>query len=47
MTQAFPSFPPVGSSYHEVSGVLTFFVALYAAYLGVRFLATNLNTAKP
>jgi len=47
MAQAFPFFPPVGSTFHEVTGVLTFIVALSAAYLGVRFLARNLTTAKP
>lgn len=46
MTKSFPFFPPVGSTFHEVTGVLTFVVALYAAYLGYRFLVTSLNTAK-
>jgi hypothetical protein len=46
MRQSFPFFPPVGSTFHEVTGVLAFVVALYAAYLGYRFLTTSLNTAK-
>jgi hypothetical protein len=46
MAHAYPYFPPVGSIFHEVTGVLTFFVALYAAYLGFRFLASNLNKAR-
>ncbi len=47
MTTSFPFFPPVGSTFHEVTGVLTFVVALYAASLGYRFLVTSLNRAKP
>ena len=47
MTKSFPFFPPVGSTFHEVTGVLTFVIALYAAFLGYRFLVTSLNTAKP
>jgi hypothetical protein len=47
MTTSFPFFPPVGSTFHEVTGVLTFVVALYAAYLGYRFLIPLLSTAKP
>jgi len=47
MTTSFPFFPPVGSTFHEVTGVLTFVIALYAAYLGYRFLVPLLSTAKP
>ena len=47
MRTSFPFFPPVGSTFHEVTGVLTFVVALYAAYLGYRFLVPLLSTAKP
>jgi len=43
----FPFFPPVGSAFHEVTGVLTFVAALYAAYQGYRFLAPLLRTARP
>jgi len=47
MRTAFPFFPPVGSTFHEVTGVLTFVVALYAAYVGYRFLVPLLGTARP
>src|SRR5258708_4121140 len=47
MAPSFPFFPPVGSIFHEATGVLTFVVALYAAYLGYRFLVPLLSTAKP
>jgi hypothetical protein len=45
MANAYPYFPPVGSIFHEVTGALTFIVALYAAYFGFRFFASNLNKA--
>ena len=47
ITTSFPFFPPVGSTFHEVTGVLTFVVALNAAYLGYRFLVPPLSMAKP
>ena len=43
----FPFFPPVGSAFHEVTGVLTFVVTLYATYQGYRFLVPLLRTTKP
>jgi hypothetical protein len=43
----FPFFPPVGSPFHEVTGVLTFVVTLYAVYRGYTFLAPLLSTASP
>jgi hypothetical protein len=47
MATSFPFFPPVVSIFHEVTGVLTFLVTLYAAYQGYRFLIPLLSTAKP
>jgi hypothetical protein len=47
MATSFPFFPPFVSIFHEVTGVLTFLVTLYAAYLGYRFLVPLLSTAKP
>jgi hypothetical protein len=31
-------FPPVGSVFHEVTGVLTFVAAIFAAYFGYQFI---------
>jgi hypothetical protein len=32
-------FPPVGSAFHEITGVLTFIAAIVAAYVGWQFMA--------
>jgi hypothetical protein len=36
-------FPPVGSAFHEITGVLTFVAALFAAYFGYQFMANTRN----
>ena len=36
-------FPSVGSTFHEVTGVLTFVATLFAAYFSYRFMANTRN----
>jgi hypothetical protein len=36
-------FPPVGSAFHEISGVLAFVTTVFAAYFGYQFMANTRN----
>jgi len=36
-------FPPVGSAFHEITGVLAFVATVFAAYYGYQFMANTRN----
>ena len=36
-------FPPVGSAFHEITGVLAFVATVFAAYFGYQFTVNSRN----
>jgi hypothetical protein len=43
MAKSFPFFPPVGSTFHEVTGILAFVATVFAIYFNYKFIASSRN----
>ncbi|SEC04543.1 hypothetical protein [Paenibacillus sp. GP183] len=46
MAESYSFFPPIGSTFHEVTGFLTFIAAIFATYFNYKFIASSRNIAK-
>jgi hypothetical protein len=46
MAESFPFFPPIGSTFHEVTGFLAFVAAVFATYFSYKFIASSLLEMK-
>jgi hypothetical protein len=46
MAKSFPFFPPIGSTFHEVTGFLAFVASVFAVYFNYKFIASSRNITK-